>query len=183
MVGWLIANVVLMLAIGAMVITPLAWAIKADRRAIRASEQEAATRRRAHLSPPSCEPRSSAVTSNRQPDPAVRSAHVQIHRQRKIPQGNPHPCGRRERASHHRHRPAAQARVRALRAQLFAAADELEQLAKRLLDPGPLAARGLAQVSLLMSDGRSPVYWHRAPEDVQTLAARVLEELDPAFQW
>ena len=51
--------------------------------------------------------------------------------------------------------------------------------------PGDLlvAARGLAQVSVLFSDGRSPLYWHRAPEDLHAVATRALEELEPAFNW
>jgi hypothetical protein len=75
------------------------------------------------------------------------------------------------------------ARVPVAHKQVLAAAGELEELAERLLAPGPVGSRGLAQVSLLLSDGCSPVFWHRAPEALSQAAARALEALDPEFQW
>jgi hypothetical protein len=67
--------------------------------------------------------------------------------------------------------------------QVLVAADELDELADRLLEPGPVAASGLAQVRLLLSDGRSPLYWNRAPEGLREIAVRALGALEPAFHW
>jgi hypothetical protein len=75
------------------------------------------------------------------------------------------------------------ARIPVQAGQVLVAADALDELAERLLAPGPVAASGLAQVRLLLSDGRSPLFWREAPEDLRDLAARALEDLEPAFQW
>jgi len=66
------------------------------------------------------------------------------------------------------------------RAVLFAA-DQLEELASRLLAPGPLAARGIAQVRLLLTDGRSPIYYAGASETLLAASSRALTDLQPTF--
>lgn len=66
---------------------------------------------------------------------------------------------------------------------VLAAAHELDELARRLLSPGPLAARGVAQVRLLLVDGSSPLYFSRAEVDLRTAVTRALEDLNPSFGW
>ena len=68
-------------------------------------------------------------------------------------------------------------------AQVIAAAAELEQLAHRLLSPGPLAARGIAQARLLLVDGCSALYHGSASEELCAATARALENLEPSFGW
>jgi hypothetical protein len=75
------------------------------------------------------------------------------------------------------------ARVPLHRKAVLAAAHELDELARRLLSPGPLAARGVAQVGLLLVDGSSPLYFSRAEVDLRTAVARALEDLNPSFGW
>ena len=69
------------------------------------------------------------------------------------------------------------------RTEVLATAETLGDLAERLVSPGPLGARGLAQVRLLVTDGASPLYWRGATEDLHAFAARALEALEPAFLW
>jgi hypothetical protein len=69
------------------------------------------------------------------------------------------------------------------RAEVVAAADELDRLADALLAPGPLAARGVAQVRLLLLDGCGPLYFSGAREGLRAAAMRALEALEPTFQW
>jgi hypothetical protein len=52
---------------------------------------------------------------------------------------------------------------------------ELGELISRLRSPGPLPVRGVAQVSVLFGDGRSPLY-HRASQD--DLRERLREATD-----
>lgn len=77
--------------------------------------------------------------------------------------------------------PAAQVRTR--RDEVLAAAGELDQIAEALLSPGPIAASGVAQVRLLLTDGASPLYHRDAPEGLRAAATRALHALQPAFQW
>jgi hypothetical protein len=69
------------------------------------------------------------------------------------------------------------ARVPTVRDQVLAAADELEHLADVLVSPGPLAASGLAQTQLLLSDGTSPLYLRGAPNELRKAVRVVLENL------
>ena len=50
------------------------------------------------------------------------------------------------------------AQVPRRRSEILAATPELEELATRLLAGGPLAAHGLAQVRLLLTDARGALY-------------------------
>jgi hypothetical protein len=52
-----------------------------------------------------------------------------------------------------------------------------------LLTPGPLAARGIAQVRLLLTDGRSPIYYGGSTEELLSAASRALTALEPTFGW
>jgi hypothetical protein len=69
------------------------------------------------------------------------------------------------------------------REAVLATAHELDELARRLLSPGPLAARGVAQVRLLLVDGSSPLYFSRADVDLRAAVTRALEDLNPSFGW
>jgi hypothetical protein len=66
---------------------------------------------------------------------------------------------------------------------VLAAAEELDALATRLMSPGFLASRGLASVRLLLSDGRSPLYWHGATEELRAAVSRAREALEPRIEW
>ena len=59
------------------------------------------------------------------------------------------------------------------------ATTELGELISRLRSPGPLPVRGVAQVSVLFGDGRSPLY-HRGSRD--DLRARLREATDALSQ-
>jgi hypothetical protein len=76
-------------------------------------------------------------------------------------------------------RPAVISHAPVARRKVAEAADELEWLARRLLDGGPVAARGVAQVGFLLGDVRSPLYGGR--EDLRPVVSRVLEQLEPTL--
>jgi len=67
-----------------------------------------------------------------------------------------------------------------LRGDVLAAADQLERLIERLLEPGIVAARGLAQVRVLLTDGGGPLYFRGAGQDLRAAAAAALAELEAA---
>jgi hypothetical protein len=75
------------------------------------------------------------------------------------------------------------ARIPVRKAEVLASADELEQLAARLRGPGLLAARGLATVHLLLSDGGGPLYLRGAGEELRAAISRAVESLEPRFEW
>jgi hypothetical protein len=71
------------------------------------------------------------------------------------------------------------ARVLPSRGSVWAAREELRRLADTLEDPGPVAAAGVAQAWILLTDGTGPLY---NPESRTTLlsgAARAVQELRP----
>jgi hypothetical protein len=55
---------------------------------------------------------------------------------------------------------------------------EFEDLARRLLAPGPAAVRGVAQVSMLLRDGSGPLYSSRADEDLGAALRRARAALE-----
>ena len=73
--------------------------------------------------------------------------------------------------------------VATLRADVLAAADQLECLIERLLEPGIVAARGCAHVRMLLTDGTSPLYFDGASHRLEAAAASALAELEPALDW
>ena len=79
--------------------------------------------------------------------------------------------------------PPRRGQVAAIRADVLAAADQLEQLIERLLEPGIVEARGLAQVRVLLTDGGGPLYFRGASQDLRAAAARALTQLEPAPDW
>ena len=54
----------------------------------------------------------------------------------------------------------------------------LAELASRLLEPGPVPARGVALVAQLLADGTGPLYREAARDDLGTLAERAVRALD-----
>jgi hypothetical protein len=77
----------------------------------------------------------------------------------------------------------SRARIPVRKAEVLAAADELEQLATRLRSPGLLASRGLATVHLLLSDGCGPLYFRGAAGELRAAVSRAVEALEPSFEW
>lgn len=69
------------------------------------------------------------------------------------------------------------------RARVLAAVGELRRLAELLLAPAPLPARGLAMVSILVSDGSGPLYFDRSADDLRARALQAIEALDPLATW
>jgi hypothetical protein len=74
-------------------------------------------------------------------------------------------------------------RVSIRRKDILAAADLLDEIAARLLAPGPLCARGIAEVRLLLTDGSGPLYFRHASTALGDSVAKALDGLEPAFQW
>jgi hypothetical protein len=60
-----------------------------------------------------------------------------------------------------------------------AARDELNELADTLDDPGPVAAHGVAQAWLLLTDGTGPLYNPHTSELLPARAAQAARELRP----
>lgn len=60
-----------------------------------------------------------------------------------------------------------------------AASDELNELADTLADPGPVAAHGVAQAWLLLTDGTGPLYHTRRGEPLSDRAAQAAQHLRP----
>jgi hypothetical protein len=56
---------------------------------------------------------------------------------------------------------------------------ELERLARRLADPDPVDARGVALTKALLSDGAGPLYWARSPESLGARLREALGALEP----
>jgi hypothetical protein len=78
------------------------------------------------------------------------------------------------------HRPARQGPIVLVqRGQVDASHDTLLELAERLSDHRPVDVQGVAMVRLLLTDGRSPIYFEQAPHTLCFLARRALFALDP----
>jgi hypothetical protein len=69
-------------------------------------------------------------------------------------------------------------RVAVRRPAVLDAADELEVLADRLVAPGPVDVRGVAQVQLLLTDGTGPLYFPRETEELRARLADALSRLE-----
>ncbi len=55
----------------------------------------------------------------------------------------------------------------------------LEELAVRLAGPGPVDARGVAQLRLLLIDGSSPLFSHSRAEELEAVLEAALDALEP----
>jgi hypothetical protein len=71
------------------------------------------------------------------------------------------------------------AKIRPRPRAVAAAAQEMDLLAARLLAPGPVSARGVAQVRLLLTDGCGPLYFDGSGVDLRAALARALADLEP----
>lgn len=76
-------------------------------------------------------------------------------------------------------RPVVSGRVLPSRTAVSAARDELSLLADALDEPGPVAAGGVAQASLLLTDGTGPLYNPWSGRSLGTGAADAARDLRP----
>jgi hypothetical protein len=74
--------------------------------------------------------------------------------------------------------PARALRIPLRTARISQSAPLLADLASRLLEPGPVPARGVALVVQLLADGTGPLYREAARDDLGTLAERAARALD-----
>jgi hypothetical protein len=56
---------------------------------------------------------------------------------------------------------------------------DLERLAARLLEPGPVAPRGVALTQELLTDGAGPLFWTESADDLGARLRAALEALEP----
>jgi hypothetical protein len=80
--------------------------------------------------------------------------------------------------AHHSRRPAF-SRIMPSRGSVWAAREELRRLAEMLEDPGPVAAGGVAQARILLTDGTGPLYNPQSRTTLLSGAARAVRELRP----
>ncbi len=69
------------------------------------------------------------------------------------------------------------------RDRIRAAAAELQSLVEHLLAPVPVSARGVAHVTVLLSDGSGPLYHPGSSEDLRSHILRAINALDPLHDW
>ena len=77
----------------------------------------------------------------------------------------------------------SRSRVPVCKTEVMAAADQLDELARRLRSPGLLASRGLASVHLLLTDGGSPLYLRGTTGELRVVVSRALAALEPSTEW
>jgi hypothetical protein len=70
------------------------------------------------------------------------------------------------------------ARMPVRRDAVLESADEVDALARRLLDTGPLGVPGVARVALLLGDGTGPLFSKHASEDLGAVVRRAREDLE-----
>ena len=75
--------------------------------------------------------------------------------------------------------PPSYVRVIPCRGRVAAASEELSRLAASLAEPGPVAARGVAQAWILLTDGTGPLYNSSSPASLQAHAVSAAENLRP----
>lgn len=63
------------------------------------------------------------------------------------------------------------------RSRVDAARDELKRLAEALSEPGPVAPRGVAQATILLTDGTGALYDRSSPETLRAHAVSATENL------
>jgi hypothetical protein len=79
----------------------------------------------------------------------------------------------------HEGAPATAWRIPPCQSRVVAARDELSQLADALFDAGPVAARGVAQARILLTDGNGALYNPSSPASLRALAASAVRNLHP----
>ena len=75
------------------------------------------------------------------------------------------------------------ARVWVRRERILQVADGLQLLIDRLLTPGPVPARGVALLRVLLTDGAGPLYCPGDNDDLPALVLDVVERLEPLNSW
>jgi hypothetical protein len=73
--------------------------------------------------------------------------------------------------------PPSQARISPRLSQVIAASDDLARLADALAIPGPVAARGVAQAWILLTDGTGPLYNPNSTANLRSRAASAANNL------
>ena len=73
--------------------------------------------------------------------------------------------------------PPSRARISPRRSQVIAAVDDLTRLADALASPGPVAARGVAQARILLTDGTGPLYNPNSTANLRARAASAANNL------
>ncbi|HUK69698.1 MAG TPA: hypothetical protein VLW50_13270 [Streptosporangiaceae bacterium] len=63
------------------------------------------------------------------------------------------------------------------------AAEEFGELIRRLSTPGPVAARGVAQASVLLGDASGPLYHRGNAEDLRARVREAVDALRPQSNW
>lgn len=76
-----------------------------------------------------------------------------------------------------------EARIPIRRDRIVDAADALQVLIDCLLMPGPLPARGVAQVNVLLTDGAGPTYYSGDTDDLRASVLHAAEALEPLSSW
>jgi hypothetical protein len=69
------------------------------------------------------------------------------------------------------------ARISPSRSRVISASDDLSRLADALATPGPVAARGVAEAWILLTDGTGPLYNVRSKANLQARAAAAANDL------
>lgn len=75
--------------------------------------------------------------------------------------------------------PHRSGRIRPDRSRVAAASEELSALADTLAEPGPVAATGVAQAWILLTDGTGPLYNGCSGASLGSRAARAARDLRP----
>ena len=75
--------------------------------------------------------------------------------------------------------PIARGRIRPDRRRVAAASEQLCTLADTLAEPGPVAASGVAQAWILLTDGTGPLFNPYSRTSLRAGAARAVRELRP----
>src|SRR5262249_4371268 len=73
--------------------------------------------------------------------------------------------------------PPSRARISPRLSQVIAASDELTRLADALARPRPVAARGVAQAWILLTDGTGPLYNANSTANLRARAASAASDL------
>jgi hypothetical protein len=68
------------------------------------------------------------------------------------------------------------------RRKIVAAEELIEHLAERLTDRQPVDARGVAQIHVLLTDGRSPIYYHPQADDLRQALRAAAAALEPTIE-
>lgn len=77
----------------------------------------------------------------------------------------------------------AGARIPIRRNRIMAAADALQMLIDRLVMPGPVPARGVAAVRVLLTDGAGPLYYPGSNDDLPAVVLNLVEQLELLNSW